>query len=83
MRGDAMKPAKLRALLQYRLASEQLAFTMRQCPPHKFQAGWMDGEEGNAKGAIFCEMCGDIRALEPQVVGAPEVEMVAPILRAE
>jgi len=42
------------------------------CPPHKFAAAWQDDD----KGVIFCRYCGEVRELEVQRIGAPDLEKV-------
>ena len=39
-----------------------------RCPPHRFEGGWVNDEEG---GVIFCRWCGEIRSLAPQRIEAP------------
>ena len=55
------------------------------CPPHKFEAAWSKDRDGDEpmQGVIFCTACGDVRALTPPAVGAPELESVSSERRSE
>lgn len=45
------------------------------CPPHEFHGAlWDDVGTNTTLSVIYCEMCGDIRQLEPPQVGAPDWE---------
>jgi hypothetical protein len=44
-----------------------------RCPPHRFEGGWVNDEEG---GVIFCRWCGEIRSLAPQRIEAPLEEWI-------
>jgi Fe2+ or Zn2+ uptake regulation protein len=42
------------------------------CPPHDFRAGWQTDEHG----VIYCRLCGEVRELEAQRIGAPAEEVI-------
>jgi hypothetical protein len=43
------------------------------CPPHAFKAAWSTEQTG----VMFCQLCGDVRPLNPPTIAAPIEEQVA------
>jgi hypothetical protein len=55
-----------------------------RCPPHAFHGAlWDDVATNTTLSVIYCEMCGDIRQLEPPSLSVPDLETISAETDAE